>query len=295
MLINKTNLTLFGLAAEFNFRAGLRLGGPSRDFFSRVATIVPSSTKENVYPMIGQWPKFREWIGDRSIKKLEANQYRLANRKFENTVEVSIEDLEDDNLGLYPAAFQTAGDSAVSLPNELVADVIVDGFTTGRSYDDAVFFGDHEEGGALVSNLEAGADGIATPWVVADLSRPIKPFLFQDRARPMFQPPPPETAFDHDVLKYGMRARCAAGYGLWQLAYGSKNELDNDAVDAAIEAVMSRKNDEGRPLGISPTHLICGVSRRSQARAVLEAALISGGDTNTNYKALELMVVPWLP
>lgn len=63
-----------------------------------------------------------------------------------------------------------------------------------------------------------------TAWFVLVTSRPIKPFIFQQRKAPVFvqqtDPDSPDV-FNKAEYKFGAEARGNAGYGLWQLAWGS--------------------------------------------------------------------------
>ena len=86
----------------------------------------------------------------------------------------------------------------------------------------------------------------------------------------------------------------AAGFGFWQQAFASKAELTDANLDGAIQAMMSFKSDMGRPLGIQPNVLVVGPSNRAAAKKVVEAEYKAQGESNTNYKAVEVMVVPWL-
>lgn len=61
-------------------------------------------------------------------------------------------------------------------------------------------------------------------WFVLASGYPVRPLLFQWRVRPEFTAvtdPSDEYVFSTDVFKYGVRARCGAGYGLWYMAVGS--------------------------------------------------------------------------
>jgi phage major head subunit gpT-like protein len=61
-------------------------------------------------------------------------------------------------------------------------------------------------------------------WFVLATNYPVRPLLFQWRVRPEFTTvsnPGDEYVFSTDTFKYGVRSRCGAGYGLWQLAVGS--------------------------------------------------------------------------
>lgn len=61
-------------------------------------------------------------------------------------------------------------------------------------------------------------------WFLMDLSKPIKPIVMQIRKPVTFAAqdnPGDEHAFMRKVYRYGADSRDNAGYGLWQLAYGS--------------------------------------------------------------------------
>lgn len=295
-LINKARLTTFGLGVKASFMGGLAMSDPDIRLFESLATVVPSSAAKELYPWLDEMPQMREWIGDRKIKKLGAHQYELVNKDYETTIKVSRNDILDDNLGAYSLRARSAGNAAAELPNRLVFDVMKSGFTAG-GYDGVPFFGTHTEAGASVSNLEAGTDGIATPWFLLDTRKPLRPFIFQDRMGPEFaslDDLTSESVFMRNEFLFGVHRRCVAGFGLWQLAYASKNELDDDAFDAAYAEMMSRENDEGQKLGVRPTHLVVGPSRRAQAKAVIEKMQRTGGESNPNYQAVTVIVTPWL-
>ena len=64
----------------------------------------------------------------------------------------------------------------------------------------------------------------ATFWAILDTSKPIRPFIFQPRKKPVFvkqTDPESDGVFNRKKFKFGAEARGAAGYGLWQLAVGS--------------------------------------------------------------------------
>jgi phage major head subunit gpT-like protein len=64
----------------------------------------------------------------------------------------------------------------------------------------------------------------STAWFLHVTNRPLKPFIFQIRKRPVFVSqinPDADDVFMRGVFKYGVEARGNAGYGLWQLSYGS--------------------------------------------------------------------------
>jgi len=66
-------------------------------------------------------------------------------------------------------------------------------------------------------------------WYLLCTKRAIKPLVFQNRQAPNFVAMTNESddnVFFRKEYIYGVDSRCNAGYGLWQLAYGSTGELE---------------------------------------------------------------------
>ena len=90
------------------------------------------------------------------------------------------------------------------------------------------------EDGVAVSNINAGTIQLlisprlrgpwANHWFLLDLSQPVKPLILQNREAITFDAVDDlgsDSVFMRKELKFGAQARYAAGYGLWQFAYGS--------------------------------------------------------------------------
>jgi len=63
-----------------------------------------------------------------------------------------------------------------------------------------------------------------TAWFLLDTSRPLKPLIFQQRKKPVFVSQTDMNADDvfmRGMYKFGAEARGVAGFGFWQMAYGS--------------------------------------------------------------------------
>lgn len=61
-------------------------------------------------------------------------------------------------------------------------------------------------------------------WFLLDTSKPVKPFIYQERKKPVFveqTDPQADNVFNRKKFLFGAEARAAGGYGFWQLAYGS--------------------------------------------------------------------------
>ena len=270
--------------------------------WEKVATRVPSSSTSNTYGWLNQFPALREWVGDRVIKDMAASAYQVQNKLYEGTVGVRRTDIEDDNVGVYTPLFAEMGRAAKTHADRLVFGLLAAGETT-VCYDGQNFFDtDHPvypnvDGtgtATMVSNLQAGAD---PAWYLLDTSRALKPLIFQERTTPELEAltsTQDEGVFMRDEYRYGIRYRCNAGFGFWQLAYKSKAALNAENFNAAMAAMMSIKADGGRPMGVKPTTLVVPPALRAAALSLIEAQLTTGGASNPNYKAVEVIVSPWL-
>ena len=290
MIVNRGNLQTLGRG----FSAAFRQGFGSADVDTLPAMDVRSTAREEEYGWLGQWPGLREWVGERVLRGIVQHGYTVRNRKFESTVEVKRDDLEDDRFGVYGPMFNELGRAAAAHPGEIIYAALEKGFEA-PCYDGQYFFDtDHPVGGESVSNHGGGA---GTPWFLLDLSRVIKPVIFQRRRDyeiEMMADPRDERVFNRDMLRYGVSARVNAGYGLWQLAYGSKADLTAANYAKARAAVLKMKGDEGRPLGCRPTHLVVPPDLEGKALEILNAEHDRGGATNVWRGTAKAHVTPWL-
>lgn len=268
--------------------------GTAESMIDLVAMRVPSTGRSVDYKWLGDFPGMREWLGDRVIKDLSAFHYELVNKSFESTIGVDRDDIDDDQIGVYTPMIQGLAQASKVHPDILGFALLAAGFST-LCYDGQYFFDtDHVVNGASVSN-DGGGSG--NPWFLMDLSRPLKPIILQIRKTPQFvaldNPESPE-AFMRKKFLYGVDDRKNVGFGLWQLAYGSKDTLNSTNYVTARAAMMAYTNDEGVPLGIKPTHLIVGGSNESAGKGIVEKQILATGESNIWYNTAKLVVCPWL-
>jgi len=295
MIINQQNLSALFVAYRAAFQEAFK-GAPTS--WEQIATPVPSTTRENTYPWLGQTTQFREWVGDRVIQNLIAHHYTIRNKAFENTVSVKREDIEDDQYGVYTPLMTQLGQDAKEHPDLLIFDLVKRGYDT-RCYDGQYFFDtDHPVGkpGAQhsVSNFQGGS---GRSWFLLDTSRAIKPFLLQQRRDYEFiakTDPADENVFQRAEYVYGVDARMNVGFGLWQLAFASRETLDGTAFNDAYAQMQAIAGDHGRPLGIRPKLLVVGPQDRAAALEVVKAERNAMGATNINRDVVDVLVTPWL-
>lgn len=297
MLINQANLGAIFTGFQTVFNQGFT---GAKTVWPQIAMKVASSTREETYGWLGQFPKMREWIGPRAVMNLSAHGFTVANKDFEQTIAVPRNDIMDDRIGVFTPMFQEMGRSAAEVPDELIFGLLAGGFT-GICYDGQPFFDvDHPVGdGAIgpvtsVSNTQAGA---GEPWFLLDCSRAIKPLVYQERM-PFNKivtkdRPEDDNVFMDKEFIYGVDGRANAGYGLWQLAFGSKATLDAANYAAARAAMKKFKGDAGRHLGIEPDTLVVGPDNESAALKLLNSEITTGGVSNEWKGTAKLIVTPW--
>ena len=210
------------------------------------------------------------------------------------------DDIEDDNIGIYTPLFTELGRASASFPDELVFPFLKAGFNT-TCYDGQYFFDtDHpvvdENGGETSVSNSGGGNG--TPWFLLDVSRALKPVIYQSRKKfdrlVRKDQETDDNVFSRKEFVYGTDGRCNVGFGFWQFAWGSKQALDAAHYEAARAALSGMNGDHGRPLGISGNLLVVGPTNEGAGRKLLQSQLVNGGESNPWAGTAELLVCPWL-
>lgn len=297
MQLNAQNLRSLYTGFSTAFQAGFAGVSP---LYTRIAQTVPSSTRTNEYGWLGQMPRIREWIGDRVVNNIASSSYSIRNKSFEATIGVDRDDIEDDNIGIYGTMFEEFGRTGATFPDELVWELLANGFNT-PCYDGQYFFdADHpvlDEAGNATSVSNFGGGG-GTPWYLVDTSRAIKPVIYQERksfsSMIRMDAQTDEVVFSRKEYRYGIDGRCNVGFGFWQLAFGSKQTLDPAGYETARAAMGSFKADYGRPLGITPNLIVVPPSLEGAANTIVKSATKANGATNEWAGTADVLVVPWL-
>lgn len=295
LIINRGNIAMLNQAFNAAFKAGMALAKP---MWQEVAMLVPSSTGEEKYGWLGQTTKYREWIGDRQFQNLKQHDYTIKNKTFENTVAVPREAVDDDQYGVYSPLMQQLGQDAALHPDELVYGLLTAGFST-LCFDGQYFFDtDHpvgpNEAPASVSNFQGGA---GNAWFLLDTTKVIKPIIFQKRRDYNFVAKTAVTddnVFMGNEFVYGSDARVNVGFGLWQLAYASRQTLNEANYGAAFAAMVGFKSDSGKPLAVKPNKLLVGPSNWDAALKVVQAENLANGATNVYRNTTQVALCPWL-
>lgn len=301
-IVNDATLNALRTTIRGEFSTALK-NAQAESMYGKLATSIQSGSSSNTYGWLGKFPQMKKWVGDRVLKSMKESSYQIPNEKYEATLEVERTDIEDDNLGQYRTLAQHHGQECIDFKNRMVAKLLKDGFNA-LCYDGQNFFdSDHPvyenvdgTGSSSTQSNIVGA-GSGAPWFLMALNRPLKPLIVQDRTGFELESIT-STQNDHVFMKdkylYGIRWRGAFGYGLWQLAVGSKDTLSKDNFEKAFKQMQQFKMDGGDPMGIRATALVVSPDNESAAEQILKMQTISGVGSNPNYNKVELIVNPWL-
>ena len=192
---------------------------------------------------------------------------------------------------------KSLGRAVADLPDRLMADLIKKG-NCQTCFDSQFFFdSDHPvDSVGTISNLDGNnTDDIKWMLVADDMC--VKPFVYQ-----VWQPYDlyaMEDLWNEKMLRtikefhFGTDGSSAAGYGLWQLAYGSTNAITTARFDTAYAAMQSFKGEGGNPLGVRPKYLVVAPNERAAAMKIVQP-LVAGGESNPNANLVEVVVNEYL-
>jgi len=127
-----------------NLEAGMRteffkLYKATETNYEKVTTVVPSSKRTEEYSWLGSSPSMREWIDERRASSLNEKYFSATNLKYEVTLEVAREDIEDDLTGQYLIRAKQLGEEAKRYVDQLTFETIAAGNSTA-CYDEQNFF-----------------------------------------------------------------------------------------------------------------------------------------------------------
>jgi len=112
---------------------------------------IDSNMAIETYKWLGQVPAMREWVGGRNAKAFRDNGFTVANKRFEATTRVTLDEIRRDQTGQVMMRINELADRAAAHPASLISTLILNG-ATGLCYDGQYFFDtDHTEGDNVTS------------------------------------------------------------------------------------------------------------------------------------------------
>jgi phage major head subunit gpT-like protein len=144
MAIIDTGLTLAGLKSEFFQRYDAQ-----QTFYQDLATRIPSTKDKESYKWLGSIPKMREWGTGRLARGVRTESYDIENLKYEATLEIDRDEIDDDQTGQIRVRVQELAVRSATHKDFLISQLLINGATSGfNSYDGVTFFNDTHASGA---------------------------------------------------------------------------------------------------------------------------------------------------
>lgn len=140
MIINSSNLNILTQNVQVLFNKAFE-SAPS-DYLDKLATVVTSNTKEEIFPMVAEIPQLREWVGDRQANDVATYDYKVTNKDFELTIKLDRNKVLDDQYSLWmQTVVPMVAQQAKRKPSLLVRDMLRAGQSTtchdGQNFFDA--------------------------------------------------------------------------------------------------------------------------------------------------------------
>jgi phage major head subunit gpT-like protein len=265
--------------------------------YTRIATTVRSGSSLNYYDWFGTTGGMREWVGDAVFEQLASGKYTVTNRKFQKGLKASRDQMVDDAGGLAPMMVSQAaiiGGACATHPDELVIGEQLANADTFLCHDGQPMIDDshpNQNGDGGTQDNEMGGSG--TRWFLADLSKPLKPLIYQLREALTIDrlSENSDHFFTTHEFLWNAWMRDAAAFGPWWTIVGSKqtlNETNYVAARAALEGFHMGVKDPltgtYRPARNRATTLIVPFSLRDTAAKLFAQTIASDGSVGvSNY------------
>jgi phage major head subunit gpT-like protein len=286
------------------------LSAPSVVEYTAISNQFGSSSTDNLYPFLNDTDGMREWFGDALFEQLKSGRYSITNRKFQKGLTAERDQILDDQGGLAPllaSHTRIQANACMSHPDELVIGETLAGGETLLCFDGQPFFDNshpnQNDDGGVQDNLIEGA---STPWYLFDLSKALKPLVYQLR-EPLqiagLTDMSSDSVFHTHTFKWNMWIRDAAGFGPWWTAVKSKEAL----TEASFRTARTRL--QGFHLGVKDrlvgvekyrsarsraTHIMVPLSMEETARKLFGQERLASGETNDIRNAVQILVSNYL-
>jgi phage major head subunit gpT-like protein len=136
---------------------------------TKLATFIPASQKTENYSFISDIPIMREFIEERKVRGIKDYGFTIRDRKWEATIGIERDAIEDDATGQIRLRVQTLADSGMAHYDRLLFDVIN---ANGTAYDGTAFYhANHNNLAVAALSASAIEDGIAA---MMDQTTPIE-------------------------------------------------------------------------------------------------------------------------
>ncbi|NJR43993.1 hypothetical protein HC761_00500, partial [bacterium] len=180
IIINKSVLSALWVTLSSTFSKAFSSMG-EKLVWKQIAMVVKSTARENNYSWLGKFLKFRKWAGERVYQALLQSNYKIVNEKWECSIEVSRDDIEDEQLGTYMPLLEMQGQAAAEHPEELCLTLLKSG-NTELCYDGQFFF-DTDHPIILADGTEGVYAATALEGMPADIAKKYFEPFSEDKVR----------------------------------------------------------------------------------------------------------------
>ncbi|MEK6674659.1 MAG: Mu-like prophage major head subunit gpT family protein [Planctomycetota bacterium] len=158
MAIIDTGLNVAGLRSEFFQRYDA-----TTSYWQDLATRIASNKDKESYKWLGSIPKIREWGQGRLARGVRTESYEVTNLKYEATLEIDRDEIDDDQTGQIKVRVNELAQRAATHKDYLISQLLINGETSGfNSYDGVSFFNDaHVSGDSGNQDNKLGASATA--------------------------------------------------------------------------------------------------------------------------------------
>lgn len=157
-----TTASLDALRTDFELRFQTAYDG-TPTWWQKIASEIASKTKSNLYGWAAKSTVMREWLGPRVAQNLSEHSYQLFNKKYEATIELPRDEIDDDNLGVFTGqAIPNLAEASRKHPDTLIAALLT---SNPNGFDGVSFFNSAhpvQGAGAAYSNDFTVTGGLLT-------------------------------------------------------------------------------------------------------------------------------------
>ncbi|KAK3606832.1 hypothetical protein CHS0354_018426 [Potamilus streckersoni] len=291
-IIKDTQLDAIRTAIRSKFNTGL---SAERDDAAIVSTEIYEPDYTLTYAWLDGFPKLKTWAsGSVPLADIKERSYKTQAIRYGSGVEISLTDIELDRIGHYGTMAEERGREVVKHKNRLVFGHLKSG-ETKSCFDGQYFFDtDHpvyptEDGTGSaytdVSKISNHMGGTGTAWYLLSTNRTYKPIIYHTAIKPELRDAmhDDDAAIRNDSHLMTIKTVVGTGFGFWQTAVVSRQDLTKTNFEAAMERMMGFVGNGGDPLGIMPDMMVVPPSLRSKALDIVKATQMSNGASNTNY------------
>lgn len=262
-------------------------------------TEVRTKTKRSLLTWLSQAPSMKVWEGERHIKENSGNEFTVSVGKYELTLGLDADDIEDAaEVDSFTEQVASAGEAAAQHRDELMWSFLTNQGETAICYDGTPLIGASHplKDGTTFSNFTSGAN---PAWYLLDTAARAKGLIWQIRKDYTPQTVMADMAgnvdgFMRDRHLFGIKARVAVAPGNPARIFKSEATLDEAGFEAAWTAMADFKGDAGRPIAVRPSVLMVPNSLAFDAKKLINMTLQNGGDTNHLKGMVEVVVNPYL-